>query len=64
MIITINLMNRRYTRGLHVHLLTSMFPVLCLTYSEVLDPHISYDGMKLDYEDDISLTEYLETAKL
>ena len=41
-----------------------MFPVLCLTYSEVLDPRISYDGMKLDYEDNISLTEYLESAKL
>jgi hypothetical protein len=33
-------------------------------YSQVLDPRISYDGMKLDYEDDISLTEYLQSAKL
>jgi hypothetical protein len=57
-------MNCHYTCGLHVHLFTSTLPVLCLTYSEVLDPHISYDGMKLDYEDDISLTEYLESAKL
>ena len=29
----------------------------------VLDPRISYEGMKLDYEDDISLTEYLESTK-
>ena len=57
-------MNRRYTHGLHVRLLNYTLPVLCLTYSEVLDPRISYDGMKLDYEDDISLTEYLESAKL
>lgn len=29
----------------------------------VLDPRISYEGMKADYEDDISLLSYLESAK-
>lgn len=41
---------------------------LCLSiyytdHKPVLDPRISYDGMKEDYEDDSSLGEYLETAK-
>jgi hypothetical protein len=29
----------------------------------VLDPHISYEGMKLDYAGDESLAEYLESSK-
>jgi hypothetical protein len=29
----------------------------------VLDPHISYEGMKLDYAGDKSLAEYLELLK-
>ena len=30
----------------------------------VLDPRISYEGMKSDYADDDILTDYLETAKV
>jgi hAT family C-terminal dimerisation region len=30
----------------------------------VLDPHISYEGMKSDYADDNILTKYLESAKV
>jgi hypothetical protein len=33
-------------------------------FTQVLDPRISYDGMKLDCEDDVNLTKYLESAKL
>jgi hypothetical protein len=29
----------------------------------VLDPRISYDGMKIDYENDPSLMDYLESSK-
>jgi hypothetical protein len=29
----------------------------------VLDPHISYEGMKLDYVGDESLSAYLESSK-
>lgn len=44
--------------------LTVTLPVLCLIYLQVLDPRIPYDGMKLDFEGDIGLTEYLDSVKL
>ena len=30
----------------------------------VLDPHISYEGMKLDYASDVSLSAYLKSSKI
>lgn len=40
---------------------------LCQLYDEychaVLDPRISYEGMKLDYESDFTLAEFLESSK-
>ncbi|KAF9008021.1 hypothetical protein BDQ17DRAFT_1323924 [Cyathus striatus] len=32
-------------------------------YYEVLDPRISYEGLKSDYEDDLALLTYLEHTK-
>jgi hypothetical protein len=29
----------------------------------VLDPHISYDGLKIDYADDLTLSDHLEESK-
>jgi len=30
----------------------------------VLDPHISYEGMKLDYANDVSLSAYLKSSNM
>lgn len=56
-------MNHHYTYGLRVCLTVTLL-VLCLIYFQVLDPRISYDGMKLDFEGDLGLTEYLDNVKL
>ena len=34
-----------------------------MKFSEVLDPRISYEGMKADYSDDPVLRDYLEESK-
>ena len=55
-------MNLHFTLGLHVR-----FSVISVYSSQliclVLDPRISYDGMKLDYENDPLLLPYLESSK-
>jgi hypothetical protein len=56
-----------YTWAAHmfsIHHITSIRSLMIYFVLKVLDPRISYEGMKLDYEDDISLAEYLESTKL
>lgn len=38
-------------------------PYTLTPYGLVLDPRISYEGIRGDYEDDFDLSSYLETAK-
>ena len=46
-------------------ILFRLFVFVCWIYVSylVLDPHISYEGMKSDYADDKIFTNYLESAK-
>jgi len=48
--------------GLHVCKIS--FNPLCPDWqSLVLDPHISYEGLKIDYNDDLVLSDHLEDSK-
>ena len=44
-------------------IIITLYVPLCDRGFPVLDPRISYEGMKLDYENDSQLAEYLECSK-
>lgn len=53
-----------YTWAACAYSVTDLAMIWCSTDSLlVLDPRISYEGMKLDYADDVSLSVYLESSK-
>ena len=63
-ITTTSMMNLRFTRGLHVCIsFVASISSLIIHTLAVLDPQISYGGMKADYADDEALSEYLEDSK-
>jgi hypothetical protein len=57
-------MNPLFTHGQHVCIDCFVSESWCfLIINTVLDPRISYGGMKADYADDQALSEYLEDSK-
>ena len=59
---TTNMTRLPSTHGLHVRELPSNSRFLMALLS-VLDPRISYEGLKADYADDITLSDHLELSK-
>jgi len=60
---TTNLMHLSSTHGLHIHVFLPDCFISNFLLLSVLDPQISYEGMKVDYTDNPILSDHLEESK-